>query len=42
MHYYGQYLLLLLTLGNMDRHHYELFSDFQNNTFTLLFDNGRG
>ncbi|KAK3604508.1 hypothetical protein CHS0354_037990 [Potamilus streckersoni] len=28
--------------GNMDRHHYETFNDFGNNTFLLHLDNGRG
>ena len=26
--------------GNMDRHHYETFKDFSNNTFILHLDNG--
>lgn len=33
----------LLTLsGNMDRHHYETFEKFGNDTFLLHLDNGRG
>ncbi|KAJ8949087.1 hypothetical protein NQ318_016991 [Aromia moschata] len=28
--------------GNMDRHHYETFRLFGNNTFTLHLDHGRG
>lgn len=28
--------------GNMDRHHYETFTDFGNETFLLHLDNGRG
>lgn len=28
--------------GNMDRHHYETFKIFGNNTFTLHLDHGRG
>lgn len=28
--------------GNMDRHHYETFLDFGNETFLLHLDNGRG
>nr|XP_032834615.1 extracellular serine/threonine protein kinase FAM20C-like [Petromyzon marinus] len=28
--------------GNMDRHHYETFEKFGNNTFLLHLDNGRG
>lgn len=27
--------------GNMDRHHYETFEKFGNNTFLLHLDNGR-
>lgn len=27
--------------GNMDRHHYETFVKFGNNTFLLHLDNGR-
>ncbi|KAH0616879.1 hypothetical protein JD844_028329 [Phrynosoma platyrhinos] len=30
------------SLGNMDRHHYETFEKFGNNTFFLHLDNGRG
>ncbi|XP_003221059.2 extracellular serine/threonine protein kinase FAM20C [Anolis carolinensis] len=29
-------------MGNMDRHHYETFQKFGNNTFFLHLDNGRG
>lgn len=29
-------------MGNMDRHHYETFKDFENNTFTIHLDHGRG
>lgn len=29
-------------MGNMDRHHYETFKDFGNNTFTIHLDHGRG
>ncbi|XP_023225249.1 extracellular serine/threonine protein CG31145-like isoform X2 [Centruroides sculpturatus] len=29
-------------IGNMDRHHYETFKIFGNNTFTLHLDHGRG
>ncbi|XP_018563569.1 extracellular serine/threonine protein CG31145-like, partial [Anoplophora glabripennis] len=29
-------------MGNMDRHHYETFRLFGNNTFTLHLDHGRG
>ena len=28
--------------GNMDRHHYETFEKFGNDTFLLHLDNGRG
>ncbi|XP_055300427.1 extracellular serine/threonine protein CG31145-like isoform X2 [Sitodiplosis mosellana] len=28
--------------GNMDRHHYETFTIFGENTFTIHYDNGRG
>ncbi|KAK3089025.1 hypothetical protein FSP39_000214 [Pinctada imbricata] len=28
--------------GNLDRHHYETFRDFGNNTFHMHLDNGRG
>ena len=28
-------------IGNMDRHHYETFEKFGNNTFMLHLDNGR-
>ena len=27
--------------GNMDRHHYDTFTKFGNNTFPLMLDNGR-
>ncbi|XP_078093270.1 extracellular serine/threonine protein kinase FAM20C-like [Mustelus asterias] len=29
-------------MGNMDRHHYETFQKFENNSFILHLDNGRG
>ncbi|CAG2182703.1 unnamed protein product [Oppiella nova] len=29
-------------IGNMDRHHYETFKHFGNNTFPLHLDHGRG
>ncbi|RXM32910.1 Extracellular serine/threonine protein kinase FAM20C [Acipenser ruthenus] len=29
-------------MGNMDRHHYETFEKFGNETFIIHFDNGRG
>lgn len=29
-------------MGNQDRHHYETFEKFGNNTFLLHLDNGRG
>ena len=29
-------------MGNMDRHHYETYKYFGNNTFQLHYDNGRG
>merc|ERR1719187_2555385 len=29
-------------MGNMDRHHYETFKSFGNNTFPVILDNGRG
>lgn len=29
-------------MGNMDRHHYETFKIFGNNTFPLHLDHGRG
>ena len=29
-------------MGNMDRHHYETFKLFGNNTFPVILDNGRG
>ena len=28
--------------GNMDRHHYETFEKFGNDTFIIHLDNGRG
>ncbi|KAM6437976.1 extracellular serine/threonine protein kinase FAM20C-like [Liasis olivaceus] len=34
--------LLDFLMGNMDRHHYETFEKFGNNTFFLHLDNGRG
>lgn len=33
---------LLLSTGNMDRHHYETFEKFGNETFIIHLDNGRG
>lgn len=33
---------LLLPTGNMDRHHYETFEKFGNETFIIHLDNGRG
>lgn len=40
-------LTVLITLpspctGNMDRHHYETFEKFGNDTFIIHLDNGRG
>ncbi|XP_068606870.1 extracellular serine/threonine protein kinase FAM20C [Brachionichthys hirsutus] len=35
-------VLLDFLMGNMDRHHYETFEKFGNNTFLLHLDNGRG
>lgn len=35
-------LALLLSAGNMDRHHYETFEKFGNKTFIIHLDNGRG
>ncbi|EAW87150.1 family with sequence similarity 20, member C, isoform CRA_b [Homo sapiens] len=29
-------------MGNMDRHHYETFEKFGNETFIIHLDNGRG
>jgi hypothetical protein len=29
-------------MGNLDRHHYETYKYFGNNTFQLHYDNGRG
>ncbi|KAG7257355.1 hypothetical protein CRUP_029000 [Coryphaenoides rupestris] len=29
-------------MGNMDRHHYETFEKFGNETFLIHLDNGRG
>lgn len=37
-----QQLICCLTTGNMDRHHYETFEKFGNDTFLLHLDNGRG
>lgn len=31
-----------LCAGNMDRHHYETFEKFGNETFIIHLDNGRG
>lgn len=32
----------LCPIGNMDRHHYETFEKFGNETFIIHLDNGRG
>ena len=32
----------LVDTGNMDRHHYETFEKFGNDTFIIHLDNGRG
>lgn len=29
-------------IGNMDRHHYDTFKDFGNDTFVIHLDHGRG
>ncbi|XP_067830816.1 extracellular serine/threonine protein kinase FAM20C-like isoform X2 [Heptranchias perlo] len=34
--------ILDFLMGNMDRHHYETFQDFANDSFLLHLDNGRG
>lgn len=34
--------LLSACAGNMDRHHYETFEKFGNDTFIIHLDNGRG
>ena len=34
--------ILDFLMGNMDRHHYETFKIFGNDTFPLHLDNGRG
>lgn len=34
--------ILDFLMGNLDRHHYETFEKFGNNTFLLHLDNGRG
>lgn len=39
--YSTTHILLSLSLGNMDRHHYETFEKFGNDTFLLHLDNGR-
>jgi len=46
---YGRRLLDVMDMsifdfltGNMDRHHYETFKLFGNNTFPVILDNGRG
>ncbi|NXN75574.1 FA20C kinase, partial [Himantopus himantopus] len=36
------WLIFCPITGNMDRHHYETFEKFGNNTFLLHLDNGRG
>lgn len=33
---------LCFLTGNMDRHHYETFEKFGNETFIIHLDNGRG
>lgn len=33
---------MLVSAGNMDRHHYETFEKFGNETFIIHLDNGRG
>lgn len=33
---------MLVPAGNMDRHHYETFEKFGNETFIIHLDNGRG
>lgn len=38
----SQQLICCPTTGNMDRHHYETFEKFGNDTFLLHLDNGRG
>ena len=35
------FMFSFLFSGNMDRHHYETFVDFGNETFLLHLDNGR-
>lgn len=37
-----RWLCLLPCTGNMDRHHYETFEKFGNETFIIHLDNGRG
>lgn len=38
----SEQLYVLLPAGNMDRHHYETFEKFGNETFIIHLDNGRG
>ena len=33
---------IFVETGNMDRHHYETFEKFGNDTFIIHLDNGRG
>jgi len=35
-------LCFVVAAGNMDRHHYETFEDFDNDTYPMILDNGRG
>lgn len=37
-----RWIICCPTAGNMDRHHYETFEKFGNDTFLLHLDNGRG
>lgn len=38
----AQPCVLFANTGNMDRHHYETFEKFGNETFIIHLDNGRG
>lgn len=38
----SEQLCVLVPAGNMDRHHYETFEKFGNETFIIHLDNGRG
>lgn len=38
----AQLCVLFVNTGNMDRHHYETFEKFGNETFIIHLDNGRG